>query len=150
MMRIAPPRIIISTHNSGTGEANLPTVSKFTASRKSRILQILRAGGSRREAAKAAGIDPVTLSRWIETGRTSPAPNGRWAEFRKAVLEAEGAPPELQVLQDRFEVAMSTPESAWRFIERLERQETRAPAPSGLIVVEVTFAPFAPPIKEGA
>jgi hypothetical protein len=35
---------------------------------------------------------------------------------------------------------MSSPESAWRFIERLEREE-RAPAPSGPVAVEVVFGP---------
>lgn len=51
---------------------------------------------------------------------------------------------------------MSNPESAWRFLEGLDREE-RANSrpnigrgtPSGPIAVEVTFAPFTPPTQEG-
>jgi hypothetical protein len=125
----------------------VPTVSKFTQNRKERILQVLRAGGSLRQAALAGEIDATTLGRWLEAGRTG-HPNGRRAEFRRQVLEAEGTPPELQLLKDGFEVTMSDPASAWRFLEGLEREE-RAPMSSGPVKIEVVFAPFTPPVQEG-
>jgi hypothetical protein len=114
--------------------------SKFTQSRKERILQVLRAGGTRLDATRAAEIDPVTFRRWLEHGRTSKVPDGRWARFREQVLEAEGAPPELQVLRDRFELAMTTGETAWAFLEQLERDE-QADVPEGPVQATVTFAP---------
>lgn len=117
----------------------MPTPSKFTQNRKERILQVLRAGGSRRQAALAGEIDQTTLGRWLERGRSS-APDGRWARFRREVLEAEGQPASLQVLRDRFEVQMGDAGSAWQFLQELDRRE-RAPAPSGPVSVTVTFSP---------
>lgn len=62
--------------------------AKFTEARRQRILAILEAGGSRRQAAKVSGISAGTLSDWIRRGER--APDGRYGEFRSQVLEAEG------------------------------------------------------------
>jgi hypothetical protein len=115
--------------------------SKFTASRKERILQVLRAGGSRLDATRAAEVDPVTFRRWSQRGRTSKAPDGRWATFYREVCEAEGSPPELQVLRDRFELAMRSGESAMAFLEQLEQREEHADVPEGPVRATVVFAP---------
>lgn len=113
----------------------MPARSKFTERRREQILQILRAGGTRVDATRAAGVTPMTFRRWLQRGRTSKAPDGRWARFYCEVCEAEGAPPELQVLRDRFETAMGTAEGAWRFLEELEREDVPA------VKAIVTFAP---------
>lgn len=114
----------------------MPTPTKFTSNRKTRILRVLRAGGSHAEAARAAGVSGAALCRWIEAGRTSRVPDGRWATFYREVREAEGSPPELQLLKDRFEAAMASGESALALLDRLEREEV----PETPLMVTVTTA----------
>jgi hypothetical protein len=77
----------------------MPAVSKFREPVRARILEVLRAGGSRRQAARVAGIDPRTLRRWIERGATAD-PLGRWHEFHRDVREAESCEPRPQLLED--------------------------------------------------
>jgi hypothetical protein len=88
--------------------------SKFRAAARARVLEILGAGGSRAQAARAAGIDPATLSRWVARGSRA-APGGRWRAFYEAVMTAE-ADPHLTPLRDPFE----DPSSAWRYLDRSE------------------------------
>jgi transposase-like protein len=126
---------------------SVPTRSKFTADRRQIILEHLSAGCSRRQAAAAAGVDHQTLSRWIERGRTG-SPTGRWNEFYRAVRVAEAGHPTLVALTDRFNSMDAA--SAWEFLAELrEPGFTQLPDPPEPITVEVSFAPFTPPVKEG-
>jgi hypothetical protein len=68
--------------------AKMPNRSKFTERRRQRILAILAAGGSRRTAARVAGIDPATLRAWIQRGGHA-APGGRLRRFYEDVMAAE-------------------------------------------------------------
>jgi transposase len=73
----------------------MPNRSKFTERRRQRLYAILSAGGSRREAAQVAGIDPATLRDWLQRGeracqRRQPGMSGgRWATFYENVQAAE-------------------------------------------------------------
>lgn len=118
--------------------------SKFTHSRKERILQVLQAGGTRLDAAKAAGVTPMTLRRWLERGRTSRVPDGMWERFRNAVLDAESAAPRLQVLRHRYELAMGDGESAFAFLTQLEQHDQQGDMPSGPVGATVTTSEGAP------
>jgi hypothetical protein len=68
--------------------ARMPNRSKFSERRKQRLYAILSAGGTRREACRAAGIDPATLRHWLRRGARG-APGGRWATFYANVQAAE-------------------------------------------------------------
>jgi len=61
--------------------------SLLTATREQRILAVLEAGGSRRQAAKVSGIAPATLTSWLKRG--AKVPTGRYGLFPRQVLEAE-------------------------------------------------------------
>jgi hypothetical protein len=61
--------------------------SLLTTTREQRILAVLEAGGSRRQAAKVSGIAPATLTSWLKRG--AKVPTGRYGLFRRQVLEAE-------------------------------------------------------------
>jgi hypothetical protein len=89
--------------------------SKFTSRRRERVLEILRAGGSRRQAAVAAGVDHSTLGDWIAKGEQA-TPGTRYRDFADAVAEAEGAPPRLVAL--RREQDSMDADDAIRFLER--------------------------------
>ena len=52
-----------------------------------KIVQALTVGNYRKQAALYAGIDDGTLRRWMKRGRAEP--EGPYADFRAAVLEAE-------------------------------------------------------------
>jgi hypothetical protein len=69
------------------GVSELGRPSKFTEARRQRILAILAAGGSRRQAASVSGIGPATLTGWLQRGER--VPGGRYGEFRRQVEEAE-------------------------------------------------------------
>jgi hypothetical protein len=81
----------------------MPTRSKFTADRRHLILELLRAGASRREAARMAGLDHSTLIKWIRRGRKA-APGGRWREFYLDVISAE---------TPRFDFSSPRPTTSW-------------------------------------
>jgi hypothetical protein len=82
----------------------VPGRLKFTEPRKQRILAILAAGGSRREAARAAGIDPATLRLWLRKGERS-IPEGRWGRFLADVRGAEAGQRLVGLERDREELA---------------------------------------------
>src|SRR5262245_13921676 len=67
----------------------MPARSRFTAANRQRILEVLQAGGSRREAARAAGVAHATVDRWVQRGRKYPTTS--FGQFRAAVLAAEAA-----------------------------------------------------------
>jgi transposase-like protein len=67
----------------------MPNRSKLTERRRQRVLAILSAGGSRREAARVAGIDPATLRFWLQRGERS-TPGSRRRQFYE-----ESWPPKL-------------------------------------------------------
>jgi IS30 family transposase len=77
----------------------VPTESRFTSRRKERILELLAAGASRGAAARAAGVHPSTLCRWVQRGRTA-SPGTAWARFLKDVQAAERTH-EPQALRDQ-------------------------------------------------
>ena len=108
----------------------MSTPSKFIERRRLRVLEVLRAGGSRREAARAVGIDPATLTRWIAKGRTA-HPEGRWHAFYEDVRAAE--------VGSRQAAWEANPFLAWRFLE-LTEPGFRRPDPEP-IKVEVVHGP---------
>lgn len=117
----------------------MPTRSKFRHEARERILQILRAGGSRRAAAAAGGVDAATLHRWIERGKSG-HPEERWALFRQQVLEAEGTPPELVALRDEFDRILGDPALAWTWLQKND-PSFFAPDDPEPVMVEVAFSP---------
>lgn len=119
----------------------MPTPSKFRHETRERVLQVLRAGGSRREAARSAGINHSQLTRWVQRGAKG-APGGRWATFRRQVLEAEGTPPALIALQDRFDRMDAA--DAWKFLLESE-PGFGLPDPPEPVEVMVSFSPFTAP-----
>jgi hypothetical protein len=72
----------------------MPT--KFTAATREQLLGLLQAGHSRQAASQAVGIDRLTFRRWMKRGEK--VPDGKYGEFRQAVLAAEKAAPRLVVL----------------------------------------------------
>jgi hypothetical protein len=74
-----------------------------------------------------------------------------WSRFREEVLEAEGSPPELQLLKDRFEAAMSDGMSAFAFLTELEQRDQQGDMPTGPVRATVTTSkgePWAPTPQE--
>jgi transposase len=101
-------------------ERLMPTPTKFRQAARDRALAVLNAGGSRRAAAKAAGIDHATLHRWIRRGEraTSESRSGRFAD---AVKRAE-ADPKTPVALPEIDDGPSDAEVRWalKFLERTE------------------------------
>jgi Homeodomain-like domain len=88
----------------------------FTAERRQRILTLLQAGASRRAAARASGIDPSTLCRWIRRGERA-HPESRYRSFVEEVLAAEAG---LRAPQAVYDAMPGDPSLAWRYVERQE------------------------------
>jgi hypothetical protein len=86
------------------------------------------------------------LSRWLKRGRTG-SPGGRWREFFEQVRVAEVGDPTLVALTDQFNAMDAA--SAWKFLLETE-PGFGLPDPPEPLKVEVTFAPFTPPNREGA
>jgi hypothetical protein len=124
----------------------VPTPSKFTSARKTRILEILAAGGSRRAAAAAAAVDHATLGRWLERGRRG-APGGMWRRFLEAVEQAEGDPHLLALKRD-FDQWAGRPELAMRFLERQEILEPPS-EPEGPVIIHLNLPGREPPRSPG-
>ena len=61
--------------------------SKLRPEVEEKVVQALRLGNYRRQAATFAGIDDTTLRRWMKRGMIER--DGPYADFRRAVLEAE-------------------------------------------------------------
>ena len=66
--------------------------AKFTVQRRELILELLRAGASRRAAARVAGVDHSTLIKWIRRGEQASHPESQYRRFLGEVLEAEANP----------------------------------------------------------
>lgn len=123
----------------------MPTPSKFTQARRTRILELLSAGASRRTAAAAVGIDHQTLSRWLARGKSA-SEGSRWARFLLNVEAAE-AHPRLRVLQAIHDAIPDNPLLAWKFVERREPGYASSTAvdpgelsdPTGPLVIQLTF-----------
>lgn len=60
---------------------------RLTDDGRARLLDAIRAGHTRQDAARAAGIGVSTLFRYLQDGRASKS--GRWRELWEAVKEAE-------------------------------------------------------------
>jgi hypothetical protein len=112
----------------------VPTVSKFTAERRDKIVQALQVGASRRTASHIAGIDESNLRRWLVKGAEA-AEGTRFREFYEEVRRAE-ASPSMRALGIIYKEMPDNPMLAWRFIERKE-PGYEPPAP---------FAPSAPSV----
>lgn len=61
--------------------------SKLTPNIQARVVAVLENAGTRTLAAKAAGVDPVTLKRWTRWGDAGREP---YSTFSEAVRMAEG------------------------------------------------------------
>jgi transposase-like protein len=124
----------------------VPTPSKFRAAARTRIIEILVAGGSRAAAARAAGVDPATLHRWVEKGRNGD-PEGRWRMFSDLVELAESRqqPPVLVGLSAQEQQWAAHPDLAWKFLEQHEPGFAMRPGPEQ-IQIEVAYSA---PVKEG-
>ena len=94
----------------------MPGASKFTAARRATILEMLSTGASRRLAARIAGIDHATLTRWIQRGESA-REGSRFAEFAVKVHQAE-AEPQIRALTILFNAMPDRPDLAWKYIER--------------------------------
>lgn len=90
--------------------------SKFTAEHRRVVLELLKAGSSRRAAAAVAGIGHQTLLRWLKRGAEAPA-GSRWAQFYLDVMQAE-AEPRIRALGIVYNAIEDRPDLAWKFIER--------------------------------
>lgn len=133
----------------------MPARSKFTEEAREKILQALSIGSSRRTAAAIAGVDPGTLTRWIERGKTATR-GTRWKEFYSAVEEAEAAP-RVRALGVIYKEMPDRPDLAWKFLER--REPGYAPPVAnqptvqrGPVVIQLQFAdgtPIALPVIDG-
>jgi hypothetical protein len=95
----------------------MPTKSKFVAETRTKIIQALSVGASRRTAAHIAGVDEATLRRWCERGKG--ATEGRYAEFLTEVLKAE-ASPRMRALGVVYKDLPDNPMLAWKYVERKE------------------------------
>lgn len=79
------------------------TSSKFTAQRRTRILEALRTGHSLTSAAALAGITRQTLYNWLARGEKSP--DGQYGRFAQdvAVASAESADAAIKSVTGAFE-----------------------------------------------
>jgi hypothetical protein len=76
----------------------MPTPSKFRRPARTRALAVLQAGGSRRQAAFAAGVHRSQITRWIQRG--DKRPGGSYASFADAVRAAEASAPTVLAMPD--------------------------------------------------
>lgn len=117
--------------------------TKLTNEVQEKILQAIRGGNYREVAARWAGIDPVTLTRWMRRGEQGR--RGPYVQFCQAVLEAEQQA-ELRAVALIMKGAASDPNHAkwWlerKFHERWGRRERteHTGADGGPVAVKVTF-----------
>jgi hypothetical protein len=125
----------------------MPTPTKFRHGARAAALAVLAAGGSRRQAARAAGVDHATLSRWLERGER--VPEGRYGAFATAVAAAEADPDHLVVVPDHDDDPTDAEiRAAWTFLERREpgfaRPPRRRPEPPAFEGTVVTMADGTP------
>jgi hypothetical protein len=118
----------------------MPATSKFTADRRETIIQALRIGASLRSAAATAGIEPSTLTRWLQRGERA-REGSLWREFRTEIRRAQ-AEPKLRALGVIWRAMPDRPDLAWKFVERREEGFANTP-PSvpdgGPIIVQLRF-----------
>ena len=96
--------------------------AKFTVRRREQILELLRAGASRRTAATASGIDHSTLTKWIRRGEQARSSESQYRRFVDDVREAE-AHPEMRVLRESYDAMAGDPVLAWRFVDGARRRD---------------------------
>jgi hypothetical protein len=117
----------------------VPARLKFNRAIAARVVALLAAGASRRQAAHAVGIHHSQIARWVARGDRQLGSGTRFDSFARAVHLAEtpSAPPILVALkaqQDRWE---AHPFEALKFLEETEF----TPPPDPPIRVEVAFSP---------
>jgi transposase-like protein len=117
----------------------VPTPSKFNSRRRAVIIELLASGHSRAAAARAAGVDPSQLSRWIAKGKAG-HPEGRWRMFSDLVELAESRrqPPILVPLSAQERDWTRNPDLAWKFLQ--DAGELQPDPPPEPVRVEVVFA----------
>lgn len=123
----------------------MPAHSKFTRARAATAVEILAAGGSRREAARRIGVDHQTLGRWIARGDRQLGSGTRFAVFAEAVHLAETptAPPILVALRDlkvEYSRWEADPVAAWKFLERAGEPGFARPDPPQPLRVQVVHS----------
>lgn len=135
----------------------MPNRSKFTAETRSRILEALKIGASRRTAAALARVGETTLRRWMEKGENS-SEGSRFRQFHEEVLEAEAHPRE-RALGIIYREMADNPALAMKVIER--REPGYAPPmphapqmPAGPVVINLSLSDgrqlqLPPPVIEG-
>lgn len=125
----------------------MPTPSKFTAETRTKLIQALKVGASKRTAAAIASVDEAQVRRWIAKGKESEE-GTRYREFYLEVQEAE-AHPRLRALGVIYKELPDNPGLAWKFIERREHgyeppvlsMPTLQPGP---IVIQLSLSDGAP------
>lgn len=116
--------------------------SKFDASRRAKILEVLEYGASMETAAAIARITPVTLYRWLRQGEDA-NPESQFGKFYLDVMEARAKPKEraLKTVSNELD---DDPQMAWKFLERRENgfapPSTRFVGPSAPVVIQLSFA----------
>ena len=89
--------------------------SKFSPQVRKAILDAVEAGNFRDSAARAAGVGPRTLDRWLQLGLQYP--DGEYGAFRAALLAAEGKA-EAALVRTIFDMARSDWKAAAWWLER--------------------------------
>lgn len=115
---------------------------KLTPGVQARIVDAVRAGATREQAAGAAGIAKRTLQRWLAAGESA-RPRVRFARFARALREAEDA-----MIVDAVQgIQASAQEGDWR--ARAWLLERRWPATWGKRSAHELSGPGGEPLELG-
>jgi hypothetical protein len=119
----------------------MPARPKFTEETRTKLLEVLAIGASRRTACAVAGVDPATLRRWLARGATA-SEGSRWREFAVDLGKAE-ASGRIRALRIVHDALPDRPDLAWKFIERREEGYARPlmPEPPAMpTIIQLEFA----------
>lgn len=81
-------RCWIPTHGDPDADPAAGRPSKFNADRATEAIEAARTSLSKSGCARAAGVDPHTLNRWLDKNPTLQTPEGDEVEFRQAFTRA--------------------------------------------------------------
>ena len=115
----------------------MPRPTKLSPQRQAQICEYVAQGSSREVAARACGVDPATLYRWMQRGEAEPA--GIYRKFCEAIKKAD-AEAELASLRNISAAAENGvwQAAAWklerRYPNRWGRRRLNMPSQSKLIV----------------
>jgi hypothetical protein len=115
----------------------VPAHLKFNRAIAARVVELLAAGASRRQAAQAVGIHHSQIARWVARGDRQLGSGTRFDSFARAVHLAEtpSAPPILVALRDQQARWEAHPFEALRFLEETEFAPPPDPEPIKVLVV---------------